>query len=143
MFVRMLKLPEEQRRLHDLSSLRIAIHAAAPCPVPVKQQMIDWWGPIVWEYYAGTEGMGMTLVDSADWLAHKGTVGRAVVGVLRICDDDRRGTAGRRDRRRVLLRRQDLRVPQRSSRRPLPAATPRAGRRSATSATWMPKGIST
>jgi long-chain acyl-CoA synthetase len=88
MFVRMLKLPDAQRRAHDLSSLRIAIHAAAPCPVPVKEQMIDWWGPIVWEYYAGTEGMGMTLVGSADWLTHKGTVGRAVVGVLHICDDD-------------------------------------------------------
>ncbi len=88
MFVRMLKLPDAQRLAHDLSSLRIAIHAAAPCPVPVKQQMIDWWGPIVWEYYAGTEGMGMTLVGSADWLTHPGTVGRAVVGVLHICDDD-------------------------------------------------------
>jgi long-chain acyl-CoA synthetase len=88
MFVRMLKLPEDERRAHDLSSLRIAIHAAAPCPVPVKQQMIDWWGPIVWEYYAGTEGMGMTLVSSPEWLEHKGTVGRAVVGVAHICDDD-------------------------------------------------------
>jgi long-chain acyl-CoA synthetase len=88
MFVRLLKLPDAQRLAHDLSSLRIAIHAAAPCPVPVKQQMIDWWGPIVWEYYAGTEGMGMTLVNSTEWLAHKGTVGRAVVGVLHICDDD-------------------------------------------------------
>ncbi len=88
MFVRLLKLPAEQRLAHDLSSLRCAIHAAAPCPVPVKQQMIDWWGPIIWEYYAGTEGMGMTLVNSPDWLAHKGTVGRAVVGVLRICGDD-------------------------------------------------------
>jgi acyl-CoA synthetase (AMP-forming)/AMP-acid ligase II len=88
MFVRMLKLPAAQRLAHDLSTLRCAVHAAAPCPVPVKQQMIDWWGPIVWEYYAGTEGMGMTLVNSAEWLAHKGTVGRAVVGVLHICDDD-------------------------------------------------------
>ena len=88
MFVRLLKLPEAQRLAHDLSTLRCAVHAAAPCPVPVKQQMIDWWGPIVWEYYAGTEGMGMTLVNSIDWLAHEGTVGRAVVGVLRICDDD-------------------------------------------------------
>ncbi len=88
MFVRMLKLPDAQRLAHDLSSLRIAIHAAAPCPVPVKRQMIDWWGPIIWEYYAGTEGMGMTLVNSADWLTHPGTVGRAVVGVLHVCDDD-------------------------------------------------------
>jgi long-chain acyl-CoA synthetase len=88
MFVRLLKLPETQRLAHELSTLRCAVHAAAPCPVPVKQQMIDWWGPIVWEYYAGTEGMGMTLVDSLQWLAHTGTVGRAVVGVLHICDDD-------------------------------------------------------
>jgi long-chain acyl-CoA synthetase len=88
MFVRMLKLSDAQRKAHDLSSLRIAIHAAAPCPVPVKQQMIDWWGPVIWEYYAGTEGMGMTLVDSPQWLAHKGTVGRAVVGVLHICDEE-------------------------------------------------------
>jgi len=88
MFVRMLKLPEAERRAHDLSSLRCAIHAAAPCPVPVKRQIIDWWGPIVWEYYAGTEGMGMTLVNSADWLAHPGTVGRAVIGKVRICGDD-------------------------------------------------------
>jgi long-chain acyl-CoA synthetase len=87
MFVRMLKLPADERGAFDLSTLRCAIHAAAPCPVPVKQQIIDWWGPIVWEYYAGTEGMGMTLVNSTDWLAHRGTVGRAVVGVLRICDD--------------------------------------------------------
>jgi long-chain acyl-CoA synthetase len=93
MFVRMLKLPEAERRRHDLSSLRCAIHAAAPCPVPVKERIIDWWGPIVWEYYAGTEGMGMTLVNSADWLTHKGTVGRAVVGVLHICDDDGRELA--------------------------------------------------
>ncbi|GAA4413995.1 AMP-binding protein [Quisquiliibacterium transsilvanicum] len=88
MFVRMLKLPEEVRRKYDLSTLRCAIHAAAPCPVPVKQQMIDWWGPIIWEYYAGTEGNGMTMIDSANWLTHKGTVGRAVIGKLKICDDE-------------------------------------------------------
>jgi long-chain acyl-CoA synthetase len=88
MFVRMLKLPEAVRRRYDLSSLECAIHAAAPCPVPVKEQIIDWWGPVVWEYYAGTEGNGMTMVNTADWLAHRGTVGRAVVGRLRICDDD-------------------------------------------------------
>ncbi|HWS75288.1 MAG TPA: AMP-binding protein, partial [Quisquiliibacterium sp.] len=88
MFVRMLKLPEEARRKYDLSTLRCAIHAAAPCPVPVKEQMIAWWGPIIWEYYAGTEGNGMTMIDSANWLTHKGTVGRAVIGKLRICDDE-------------------------------------------------------
>ncbi len=88
MFVRMLELPPEVRGRHDLSSLRCAVHAAAPCPVAVKQQMIDWWGPLLWEYYAGTEGNGVTLVDSVQWLAHPGTVGRAVIGELRICDDE-------------------------------------------------------
>ena len=88
MFVRMLKLPEATRRQHDLSSLQCAIHAAAPCPVPVKEQIIDWWGPVVWEYYAGTEGNGVTIANSAQWLAHKGTVGKAVVGELRIVDDE-------------------------------------------------------
>jgi long-chain acyl-CoA synthetase len=88
MFVRMLKLPAEERARHDLSSLRVAIHAAAPCPIPVKERMIDWWGPIIWEYYAGTEGNGMTVVDAKSWLAHKGTVGRAVVGNLKICGPD-------------------------------------------------------
>ena len=87
MFVRMLKLPPEARTGYDVSSLRCAIHAAAPCPIPIKEQMIDWWGPILWEYYAGTEGNGMTLVNSQDWLAHRGTVGRAVVGELKISDE--------------------------------------------------------
>ena len=88
MFVRMLKLDEETCNKYDVSSLKCAIHAAAPCPIPTKEAMIGWWGPIVWEYYAGTEGMGMTLVNSAEWLAHKGTVGRAVVGTVKICDDE-------------------------------------------------------
>jgi long-chain acyl-CoA synthetase len=87
MFVRFLKLPDEARLKYDVSSLRCAIHAAAPCPIPVKEKMIDWWGPIIWEYYGGTEGNGLTMCNSAEWLAHKGTVGRAVVGQLRICDD--------------------------------------------------------
>ncbi len=87
MFVRMLKLTPAQRAAHDVSSLKFAIHAAAPCPIPIKEQMIDWWGPVVWEYYAGTEGNGMTLVHSKDWLTHKGTVGKAVVGKLKICDE--------------------------------------------------------
>ncbi len=87
MFVRFLKLPDEVRLKHDMSSLKCAIHAAAPCPIPVKETMIGWWGPIIWEYYGGTEGNGLTICNSAEWLAHKGTVGRAVVGQLRICDD--------------------------------------------------------
>jgi len=88
MFVRFQKLPDEVRLKYDVSSLKCAIHAAAPCPIPVKEKMIAWWGPIVWEYYGGTEGNGLTMCNSAEWLAHKGTVGRAVVGELRICDDD-------------------------------------------------------
>jgi long-chain acyl-CoA synthetase len=88
MFSRLLKLPEEVRRAADVSSLEVIIHAAAPCPVPVKEQMIDWFGPIIIEYYAASEGNGCTFCDSADWLAHKGTVGRAVLGQVRILDDD-------------------------------------------------------
>ena len=88
MFVRMLKLPPEVRSQYDVSSLKCAIHAAAPCPIPIKEQMIAWWGPVIWEYYAGTEGNGMTMVHATDWLTHKGTVGKAVVGKLKICGDD-------------------------------------------------------
>ena len=88
MFIRMLKLPEEERSKYDLSSMKIAIHAAAPIPVPVKEQMIRWWGPILFEYYAGTEGNGLTAITSQDWLRHKGSVGRALVGVVHIVDDE-------------------------------------------------------
>jgi long-chain acyl-CoA synthetase len=88
MFVRMLKLPPQTRDRYDVSSLRVAIHAAAPCPVEVKQKMIDWWGPVLVEYYAGTEGNGMTAIDSGTWLTRPGTVGRAVSGIVRICADD-------------------------------------------------------
>lgn len=75
MFVRMLKLSEETRASYDTSTMKVAIHAAAPCPVEVKQQMIDWWGPVIYEYYSSTEGTGFTFVDSENWLTHKGTVG--------------------------------------------------------------------
>ena len=88
MFVRMLKLSDQERARHDLSSHRVAIHAAAPCPVEVKKRMIDWWGPILHEYYASSEGGGSTWIDSADWLAHPGSVGRAKSGALRICASD-------------------------------------------------------
>jgi len=86
-FVRMLKLPEEARTRHDLSSLTVAIHAAAPCPIPIKRAMIDWWGPVLYEYYAGSEGNGLTTIDSAQWLAHPGSVGKAAYGALHICDE--------------------------------------------------------
>ncbi|MGO9558747.1 MAG: AMP-binding protein [Acidimicrobiales bacterium] len=87
MFSRLLKLPEDVKAAADTSSLEVIIHAAAPCPVPVKQQMIEWWGPVLIEYYAATEANGFTFCDSDDWMAHKGTVGRAVVGELLILDD--------------------------------------------------------
>ncbi|HQR90135.1 MAG TPA: AMP-binding protein, partial [Caulobacter sp.] len=87
-FVRMLKLPEETRAKYDVSSMKSAVHAAAPCPVPVKEQMIAWWGPVIFEYYAGTEGNGFCWINSDNWLTHKGSVGQAVLGELRICDED-------------------------------------------------------
>jgi fatty-acyl-CoA synthase len=88
MFVRLLKLPEEDRRKFDLSSMKMAVHAAAPCPPEIKKQMIDWWGEIVHEYYAGTENNGFTAITSAEWLAHPGSVGRAKLGTLHICDEN-------------------------------------------------------
>lgn len=88
MFIRMLKLPEATRASYDVSSLKVAIHAAAPCPIEVKEQMINWWGEVIFEYYAGSEGSGMTIVDSANWLTHKGTVGQPLVGEIHICDED-------------------------------------------------------
>ena len=88
MFLRLLRLPDEVRASYDTSSLQTAIHAAAPCPAEAKEQMIDWWGPIIEEYYAGTEGNGITYCTSEEWLAHRGTVGRAVQGQIHILDDD-------------------------------------------------------
>jgi acyl-CoA synthetase (AMP-forming)/AMP-acid ligase II len=88
MFVRMLKLPEAVRAKYDVSSLRVAVHAAAPCPVEVKEKMIAWWGPVLYEYYAGTEGQGFVAIDSQEWLQHKGSVGRALNAKLHILDDE-------------------------------------------------------
>ncbi|MBR0869702.1 AMP-binding protein [Bradyrhizobium tropiciagri] len=88
MFSRMLKLPEEVRSRYDLSSLEIAIHAAAPCPALVKDDMIKWWGPIIHEYYGATEGLGFTACNSEEWLAHRGTVGRVLLGDLHILDEN-------------------------------------------------------
>ena len=82
MFVRMLKLPAEVRAKYDVSSMRSAIHAAAPCPVEVKRQMIEWWGEVLHEYYAGTEGNGFCYIGSRDWLAHPGSVGRSLLGPI-------------------------------------------------------------
>jgi len=88
MFSRMLKLPEATRSRYDLSSLEVIIHAAAPCPVQVKEQMIAWWGPIIHEYYGATEGLGFAACDSAQWLAHRGTVGKVLLGELHVLDDN-------------------------------------------------------
>ena len=88
MFIRMMKLPEETRNAYDLSSHQVAIHAAAPCPVEVKRQVIEWWGPILHEYYAGSEANGSTRIDSHEWLNRPGSVGRANMGLLHICDEE-------------------------------------------------------
>ena len=98
MFIRMLKLPDEARTRWDLSSHRCAIHAAAPCPMDVKQQMIEWWGPIIEEYFSSTEGIAHTMISSAEWLDHPGSVGKPRAPTLHICDEEGRelptGTAG-------------------------------------------------
>ncbi|GAB2860523.1 acyl-CoA synthetase [Actinocorallia aurea] len=88
MFIRLLKLPEATRKAYDLSSLKYAVHAAAPCPVPVKHQMIDWWGPVIHEYYSGTEGNVFTYTDSASWLAHPGSVGKPILGEVHVLGPD-------------------------------------------------------
>jgi len=88
MFSRMLKLPAETRAAADLSSLEIAVHAAAPCPAQIKQQMIDWWGPIIHEYYGATEGLGFTALDSQEWQSHRGSVGKVILGELQVLDED-------------------------------------------------------
>jgi len=88
MFSRLLRLPDEVRARYDTSSLECIVHAAAPCPVHVKKAMIDWLGPIITEYYGATEANGFTFCDSAQWLAHPGTVGHPILGELLILDDD-------------------------------------------------------
>src|SRR6476646_9542056 len=88
MFSRMLKLPQAVRSRYDLSSLEIAIHAAAPCPAAVKDDIIKWWGPVIHEYYGATEGLGFTACNSEEWLAHRGTVGRVLLGDLHILDEN-------------------------------------------------------
>lgn len=87
-FTRMLQLPQAARSAYDLSSLTVALHAAAPCPVPVKQAMLEWWGPILHEYYGGTENNGLTLIGPQEWLKHPGSVGKAIVGKVHVCDVD-------------------------------------------------------
>ncbi|SDU69427.1 acyl-CoA synthetase [Gordonia westfalica] len=88
MFVRLLQLPPEQRNAHDTSSLRLVVHAAAPCPPDVKQAMIDWWGPILVEYYSATENHGTTIITTQEWLTKRGSVGKSAMGPVHVCDDD-------------------------------------------------------
>ena len=88
MFTRFLKLPEDDRARFDLSSHRFAIHSAAPCPMEVKQQMLDWWGPVIYEYYSGTEAVGSTHVGPEEWLKYPGTVGKSMGGPIHVCDED-------------------------------------------------------
>jgi len=88
MFVRMLKMPDADRLKYDVSSMKSAIHAAAPIPIDVKRRMIEWWGPVLHEYYAGTEGNGMCYVNSKDWLEHPGTVGKSLLSPIHICDEN-------------------------------------------------------
>nr|WP_310523789.1 acyl-CoA synthetase [Polymorphobacter sp.] len=88
MFVRMLKMDAAARTAHDLSSLKVAIHAAAPCPVDVKRAMIDWWGPVIYEYYSATEGAGFTTITPQEWLAKPGSVGKSILGEIRVLGDD-------------------------------------------------------
>jgi len=87
-FVRMLKLPEEVRQRYDVSSLKLAVHAAAPCPVAVKYAMMEWWGPILFEYFGSSEQSALTIITAQEWLAHPGSVGKCVLGKLHICDDN-------------------------------------------------------
>ena len=143
MFVRLLKLPEEVRRRYDISSLKAVIHAAAPCPVDVKAAMIDWWGPILVEYYGGTEGNGITIVNSQEWLKHPGTVGRTPRRRNQNPRRSRAAAAAARDRQRVFLRRAGFRLSQRSAEDGARLSRRRAGRRSATSVISMKKVIST
>lgn len=88
MFSRMLKLPADVRKRYKLDSLDYVVHAAAPCPPQVKHEMINWWGPIIHEYYGATEGLGFAYCDAEQWLAHPGTVGKIVLGDLHVLDDD-------------------------------------------------------
>ena len=88
MFVRMLKLEAEARTKYDVSTLKVAIHAAAPCPIDVKHAMIQWWGPVIYEYYSATEGAGFTTITAEEWLNKPGSVGKAILGQIRVLADD-------------------------------------------------------
>ena len=142
MFTRLLRLPTEEREAADVSSLRYVVHAAAPCPVDVKRRMLEWWGPIIYEYYAGTEDIGSSFIGPAEWLAHPGSVGRPR-DEMHIVGSRRRGGADRRDRNRLLLRRPGRSNTTTTPTRPLPSRTATAGGHSATWATSTRTATST
>jgi hypothetical protein len=104
------QLPEETRLKYDVSSLRCAIHAAAPCPIPIKEQMIDWWGPVITSITQAPKANGFVQLNSEEWLAHKGSVGKPLTCELHICDEHRRRSAGRRVRHHLHGRRRHLRI---------------------------------
>ena len=132
------------RGAHDLSSLQSVVHAAAPCAPEVKRRMIEWWGPIIHEYYSGTEGGGMTWITSEQWLAHPGSVGAGGVGRHLHLRRRRQGAARRRGRGGVVRRpREHLRLQQRSRRRRSRRSTSGDGARCGTSATSTRTAIST
>ena len=88
MLIRLLKLPEAVRTKYDVSSLQSIVHAGAPCPIAIKEQAMEWFGPIINEYYGATEGNGLTWCTPSDWLAHKGSVGKPIMGTLEIRDEN-------------------------------------------------------
>ena len=145
MLVRLMKLAPEVRGRYDLSNLECVVHAAAPCPIEVKHQVIEWLGPIVHEYFAATEGNGMTFISATDWLAHPGSVGRPMFGIPHVCDEDGRevplGEPG------LIYFEQEHPSfeyhgdPEKTGRADIPSTT--TGRRWATSATSTPTATST
>ena len=138
MFIRMLKLDEKLRGQYDLSSHQCAIHAAAPCPKEIKHQMMDWWGPILWGNYAGTERNGTTVISPQEWLEHPGSVGRAIASIVHICDESGADVPAKRawftsSSRNAASNTITLRT--KTSRPPTPFMT--IGRRWGMWATWM------
>ena len=130
-------------RQYDVSSLKVAVHAAAPCPVEIKRKMIEWWGPILDEYYAATEGTGATYISAPDWLAHPGSVGRSMLGPIHILDEDGNEQPAGEVGTVCFEPRRDAPASSTTRTRPRPCrtrSTTRAGRPSATSAISTPDG---
>ena len=134
-FVRMLKLDAAERAKYDLSSLRTAVHAAAPCPAEVKERMLEWWGRRIFEYYSGSEGSGFCAIGPDEWLAHRGSVGKPLMGTIHIVDEEGKELADWSSRARSGSRAEPGSSTTTTRRRPRTRSTRGAGARSATSAT--------